>query len=378
MNYKVAEVEISGIRKFYNKVLAVEGALSLTLGQPDFPVPLSIKKAMIEAIEKDKTTYTSNNGLYELRYEINKYLNTMNIDYSPEEICITVGGSEALFSVLSALLNPGDTILIPNPAYPAYDNISKILGANIIYYDLREDFSIDFNKLKELINFNNPKAMILSYPSNPTGACLSKQDNKELYNILKDSSITIISDEIYSSLYYGEEYNSIAQYSDLRDRVILVSGFSKMFSMTGLRIGYFCASEKYMKEIIKVHQYNVSCATSIAQWGAYEGLKYSLQEVDYMKEQFIKRRDYVFERLNSMGFDTKLPKGAFYIFPSIKKFSSNSEEFCTKLLNEAKVACVPGTAFGSKGEGYMRISYSYSIETLKVALDRMENWLKNI
>lgn len=375
MNSRVESVEISGIRKFFNKVSKIDGAISLTLGQPDFEVPLNIKKAMIESINSNKTSYTKNEGIYELRYEISKYLCSMNINYSPDEICITVGGSEGLFSTLSAILDLGDSILIPNPAYPAYTNIAKIIGANTVEYNLKEDFSIDIEDLCLKIKKSKPKVIILSYPCNPTGAVLSKEEKEKLYKIIKENDILVISDEIYCSLYYGEKYNSLAQYEDIRDKIILIGGFSKIFSMTGLRIGYLCASNIYLKEILKVHQYNVSCATSIAQWGAYEGLKSCMKDVDFMKEEFRKRRDYVYSRLESIDMKSILPMGAFYIFPSINKFSSNSEAFCTSLLEETKVACVPGSAFGSNGENHMRISYCYDMKVLKEALDRMELWI---
>lgn len=378
VNKRVQNIEISGIRKFFNKVSDYPDAISLTLGQPDFPVPISIKSAMIRAIENNKTEYTANAGIYELRKEISSYLyRSFDIHYSPDEICITTGGSEGLFSVFNALINEGDEVLIPNPAYPAYESILKIMGAKISYYDMNDDFSINVLKLKDVLASNdNIKAIILSYPSNPTGAILSNENKKELYEILKAKNILIITDEIYSSLCY-EEYNSISQFQDLKDRVVLISGFSKMFSMTGLRIGYVCSNVTLMKEILKIHQYNVSCATSISQWGVLEGLKSALSDVDMMKENFVKRRDYVYGRLIALGLEVVIPKGAFYIFPSIKKINRNSEEFCLELLHKNRVACVPGSAFGSKGEGFMRISYSYSIENLEAGLNRIENFLNN-
>ncbi|WP_055667584.1 aminotransferase class I/II-fold pyridoxal phosphate-dependent enzyme [Desnuesiella massiliensis] len=378
VNKRVQNIEISGIRKFFNKVSDYPDAISLTLGQPDFPVPISIKSAMIRAIENNKTEYTANAGIYELRKEISNYLyRSFDIHYSPDEICITTGGSEGLFSVFNALINEGDEVLIPNPAYPAYESILKIMGAKISYYDMNDDFSINVLRLKDVLASNdNIKAIILSYPSNPTGAILSNENKKELYEILKAKNILIITDEIYSSLCY-EEYNSISQFQDLKDRVVLISGFSKMFSMTGLRIGYVCSNVTLMKEILKIHQYNVSCATSISQWGVLEGLKSALSDVDMMKENFVKRRDYVYSRLIALGLEVVIPKGAFYIFPSIKKINRNSEEFCLELLHKNRVACVPGSAFGSKGEGFMRISYSYSIENLEAGLNRIENFLNN-
>jgi aminotransferase len=373
----VCNVEISGIRKFFNKVTKVPGAISLTLGQPDFPVPKNIKNAMISAINENKTEYTSNAGISELRNEISKFLSGTGIDYSSDEIVVTVGGSEALLSAFAAFLNPGDKVLVPSPAYPAYESCVKLFGAEVVNYNLNSDFTINFDELSKLINEENPKLIVVSYPSNPTGAALSCKERDKLFQILKEKDIYIISDEIYSSLCY-EKYYSLAQINELRDRVILVGGFSKMFSMTGLRIGYVCASTYIMDNIIKVHQYNVSCASSISQWGAYEGLISCMNDVNDMKIQFEKRKEYVYKRLNEMGMDVIRPRGAFYIFPSIKKYSMKSEEFCDRLLNEGKVAVVPGSAFGIGGEAFIRISYSYSLEMLKEGLDRMERWLKTL
>lgn len=374
---KVKNIEISGIRKFFNKVSEVPQALSLTLGQPDFPVPERIKSAMIEAIENNKTGYTSNAGIVELRSEISSYLSSFNINYSVEEICTTIGGSEALLSVFMALLNEGDKVLIPSPAYPAYESCVKLVGGTVVNYDLKENFIINFEELKKVIDQEKPKVLVVSYPSNPTGAVLSRTDRDELYEIVKKEDIIVVSDEIYSALCYDDSYYSICQYEDIKHKVILVSGFSKMFSMTGLRLGYVCAVKEFMDQIIKVHQYNVSCASSIAQWGAYEGIKNCLSDVEFMKQEFMKRRDYIYERLSAMGMEVVLPRGAFYIFPSIKKFKLSSEEFCERLLREGFVAAVPGSAFGSKGEGYLRISYSYSMESLKEGMDRMEKWLRD-
>ncbi len=374
----VKSIEISGIRKFFNKVTKFPEAVSLTLGQPDFNVPEKIKSAMIEAIEKNKTGYTSNAGIEELRNEISRYLESFNISYGSDEICVTIGGSEALLSTFAALLNPEDKVLIPNPAYPAYESCVKLLGAQVINYDLKQDFSIDFNNLQNLIDEQKPKLMVLSYPSNPTGAVLIEEDRNKLYELIKNKNIIVVSDEIYSALCYEEKYYSIAQHKDIKSKIILVSGFSKMFSMTGLRLGYVCADKKIIDQIIKVHQYNVSCAPSIVQWGAYEGLRNCLDDVEKMKNEFIERRDYIYNRLINMGMESNVPKGAFYIFPSIKKFNLDSEKFCERLLQEAKVAAVPGSAFGVGGEGYIRISYSYDMKTLKEALDRMEKWINKV
>ena len=373
----VNNVEISGIRVFFNKVSKVQGAISLTLGQPDFPVPKNIKNAMIQAIHENKTEYTANAGIPELRNEISNFLGGMDINYLADEIVVTVGGSEALLCVFAAFLNQGDKVLVPSPAYPAYESCVKLFGGEVVNYNLNNDFTINFESLIQLINEENPKLIVVSYPSNPTGAALSLGERDKLYEILKEKNIYIISDEIYSSLCY-EKYYSLAQIHELRDRVILVGGFSKMFSMTGLRVGYLCASKYIIDNIMKVHQYNVSCAASVSQWGAYEGLLSCTDDVLDMKIEFEKRKDYVYKRLKEMGMDITLPKGAFYIFPSITKFSMSSEEFCNRLLYEGKVAVVPGSAFGAGGEGFIRISYSYSLETIKEGLDRMEKWIENL
>ena len=373
----VNNVEISGIRKFFNKASQVSEAISLTLGQPDFPVPKNIKNAMIEAINENKTEYTSNAGIVELRNEISNFLSSMDINYLADEITVTVGGSEALMCIFGAFLNAGDKVLVPTPAYPAYESCVKIFGAEVVNYNLNKDFTINFDNISKLIDDENPKLLVMSHPSNPTGAILSKIERDKLFEILKEKDIYIISDEMYSSLCY-EEYYSLSQIDELRSRVILVGGFSKMFSMTGLRIGYVCASKNITDNIMKVHQYNVSCATSISQWGACEGLISCRDDVNNMKVEFEKRKEYVYKRLKQMGMDTTLPRGAFYIFPSIEKFAMSSEEFCTRLLHEGLVAVVPGSAFGTGGEGYIRISYSYSLEVLKEGLDRMEKWIKTL
>lgn len=378
MNKNVMDIEISGIRKFYNEVLNYPEAISLTLGQPDFKVPKKVKEAMIRAIEEDKTTYTSNAGIVDLREEISNLLrNSFNIDFNRDEIIVTVGGSEGLYASMTAVLNPKDKVLIPSIAYPAYESISKILGCEVITYDLNEDFSVNIDSLKEGIK-KGGKLLVLSYPSNPTGALLSKEGRDSLINIIKEEDILVLTDEIYSSLCFEEEYYSVAQCKDIKDKIIYVSGFSKMFSMTGLRVGYVACSKNIYDQVIKVHQYNSSCATSISQWGALEGLRSSMKDVKFMKESFKERMNFTYERLKSMGLDVVKPKGAFYIYPNISKFKLTSKEFCSRLLREGKVACVPGDAFGKGGEGYIRISYCYSKNELEKALNRLEAFLKTL
>lgn len=377
LSRKVENIQISGIRRFYNKVMKVEGAISLTLGEPDFKIPVEIKEAMKEAIDEDKTTYTSNAGIEPLRREIAKYLNLNGSNYTMENICVTVGGSEAILNIFQTILNEGDKVLIPEIAYAAYESCIKIVGGTPIEYPLKKDLTIDLKKLKEIIKSEKPKAIILSYPCNPTGMLLSKYECDELYKMLKDEDILIISDEMYSSITF-DKYYSLAPYDELRSRIILVGGFSKMFSMTGIRIGYVAAEASIMNEFIKVHQYNVSCAPSVGQYGALTGLRESMYHVEYIKNNLKERMEYVYSRLMDMGFEVTKPKGAFYIFPSIKKYKLSSEEFAEKLLNEARVAVVPGNAFGSGGEGYIRISYCYSKEQLKLALDNIESFIKTV
>lgn len=374
MNENLNKVKISGIRKFYNEVQNVEGAISLTLGQPNFNLPLSIRDGLINAINENKTTYTSNAGIVELREEICKYLSLKDIEYNKEEICITVGGSEALFNIFTTLLNKNDKVLIPTPAYPAYESIVTLLGGEVINYSLDDEFKINVNDIEKKIKSMNIKYLVLSLPSNPTGAILSKEEKEKLIKIIRENDIIVISDEIYESLCY-DEYYSVAQCNEIKDKIIYVGGFSKMFSMTGLRIGYYACSEKLMSEIIKVHQYNVSCAPSICQWAVYKGLKEGLEDVEKMKKVFNKRKTLMITKLKEIGLDVVTPKGAFYIFPSIKKFNMTSEEFALRLLYEEKVACVPGTAFGKGGEGYLRISYCYSDEELIEALNRIEKFI---
>ncbi|MBS6500232.1 MAG: aminotransferase class I/II-fold pyridoxal phosphate-dependent enzyme [Clostridium sp.] len=377
MNENLNNVKISGIRRFFNKVKNVDGAISLTLGEPDFKTPKEIKYGMIKAIEEDKTVYTDNFGLLELRKEISTYLNRRGINYSMEEICITVGGSEALYSSISSLINKNDKVLIPNPSYPAYENIVNILGGEVISYNLNNDFSINFNELNELLKKEDIKYMVLSYPCNPTGAVLKKNEYNKLIDLIRRYKLIVVTDEIYEAFCY-DNYYSVAMCNEIKENIIYIGGFSKMFSITGIRIGFIAAAEKYLKEIAKVHQYNVSCTNSIGQYGVLEGLKYGLYNVEKMKEEFINRKTYVENRLTAMGLECFSPSGAFYIFPSIKQFNISSEEFCENLLKEEKVACVPGSAFGSGGEGYVRISYCYSIEELEIALNSLEKYINTL
>lgn len=377
MNKNVSRIDISGIRKFFNLVNDVPGAISLTLGQPDFKTPDRIKQGIIEAINEDRTEYTSNAGILPLREEIVSYLETLDIKYSSDEICITIGGSEALYSVLSAVINEGDKVLIPTIGYPAYESIITIVNGEAVDYKLKDDFTLDFVDIENKIKSYGIKTMIISYPSNPTGALLSKNDRDALFELIKKYDMLIITDEVYGALCY-DDYYSIAQLPEIKNNIIYVSGFSKMFSMTGLRLGYICAPDIYMNEIMKVHQYNVSCASSIIQWGVLKGFRESIKDLKNMKKSFVERRDFVYNRLVDMNIDVVFPRGAFYIFPSIKSLNISSQEFCKRLLYERKVACVPGDAFGKGGEEYFRISYCYSKQNLSEALDIIEDFIKEL
>ncbi|OPJ59041.1 pyridoxal phosphate-dependent aminotransferase [Clostridium oryzae] len=371
MNRNLEKIAISGIRRIHEKAIKVPEAINMTIGEPDFNVPIEIKEAMIRSIEENKTRYTSNIGLEELRKEISLFLKNKNIYFDTDEICITVGGSEGIFAALETLLEKGDSVIVPTPNYPAYSNTIKILGGEVLTTPLKEDLSLDIKAIEDTIKSKKPKLLVVSYPNNPTGKVLDKNTWQKLCEVVEQNDIMVISDEMYSSICF-EEYYSIAQKKDILDKIILIGGFSKMFSMTGLRTGFVCAKRNIIKEFVKVHQNAVSCAPSIAQWGALEGLKKCKYHIAYINEELLKRRDYICERLIGLGFNVIKPSGAFYIFPDIKKFKMSSEDFCDKMLYEAKVAAVPGTAFGLGGEGYIRMSYCCSLSVIEEAMDRIE------
>lgn len=374
MNDNMIKVNKSKIREFTNKVKDIEGAISLTLGQPDFKISRDIKSAIIEAVNNNYTIYTDNYGLDELREEIYKYLMYKNIKFKKEGIIITSGSSEGLFSTIATLINKNDKVLIPYIGYPAYRNIIGILGGEVITYKLDENFKVDIKDLKDKLETNNIKLLILSHPSNPTGSILGYKEYIELCDILKNKKIYIITDEVYECFSYSVNY-SIAMNEELINKVIYIGGFSKMFSATGLRVGFIAGNEDLIKEIIKTHQYNISCANSISQYGILEGIRNNLYFVDMIKAEFIIRKEYSIKRLKSMNLDFVEPEGGFYIFLSIKKFKLKSEEFCNRLLVEQKLACVPGNAFGEGGEGYIRISFCYSLKYLSKAFDSLNEFI---
>jgi aminotransferase len=376
INNRVKNIEISGIRKFFNMVADVKDMVSLTIGQPDFPTPEHVKEAGKKAIDDNITTYTHNAGLIQLRKAAaDFYRKKYNVDYSAEhEAIITVGASEAIDITFRTILEQGCEVIIPGPVYPGYEPIIKLCGAIPVYADIR---NTQFRMTAELIDSlitDKTRCIVLPYPSNPTGVSLNEEELKEIAQLLKDREIFVLADEIYSELVYEQQHVSIAQF--MKEKTIVINGLSKSHSMTGWRIGMLFAPEYLAKHILKVHQYNVTCATSISQMAALEALTAGIDDALPMKQEYASRRDYVFNRLQSMGLDVIKPDGAFYFFVKIPASNISSFDFCMELVNEAKLAVVPGSAFSELGEGYFRLSYAYSMDTLKEGLDRLESYLR--
>lgn len=377
MNRRMKDVKYSGIRKFFNEVKNYKDVISFTLGQPDFNVPTSIQNGIIKALNEGKTVYTLNQGVPELREKISGFLSReYKIDFSKDEIILTVGGSEAIFIAFSALFNEGDYVLIPNPGYPAYENILRFIGVKPVFYGVSPECGINFDDIKNNFETKKISGIVLCFPNNPTGISMSEQDKKQMHDILIEfPQCKIISDEIYSGISY-EKFETICTYEDLIDRTILVSGFSKIFSMTGLRLGFMCAKQYYFDEIIKLHSYATSCSTSIVQYGTLYGFDEAFEQSKLMVREFEKRRNLIYDSLIKIGFDVVLPKGAFYVFPSLKSITNmDSYSFAIDLIKNGGVACVPGISFGDRGEGYLRISYCNSIEEIKIGVERIRNYL---
>jgi len=376
INNRVKNIEISGIRKFFNMVADVKDMVSLTIGQPDFPTPEHVKEAGKKAIDQNITTYTHNAGLIQLRIAATDfYRKKYNVDYSAEhEAIITVGASEAIDITFRTILEEGCEVIIPGPVYPGYEPIIKLCGAIPVYADIRNtQFRMTPELIESLIT-DKTRCIVLPYPSNPTGVSLNEEELKEIAQLLKDKDIFVLADEIYSELVYEQRHVSIAQF--MKEKTIVINGLSKSHSMTGWRIGMLFAPEYLAKHILKVHQYNVTCATSISQMAALEALTAGIDDALPMKQEYASRRDYVFNRLQSMGLDVIKPEGAFYFFVKIPASNISSFDFCMELVNEAKLAVVPGSAFSEFGEGYFRLSYAYSMDTLKEGLDRLESYLQ--
>ncbi|WP_018133011.1 aminotransferase A [Effusibacillus pohliae] len=380
INKRVKEIQISGIRKFSNLVAQYQDAISLTIGQPDFPTPEHIKQAAKTAIDQNKTAYTQNPGLPELRRAASRFLQAKyQLSYNPEtEVITTIGASQAIDIALRTILEEGCEVLLPGPVYPGYEPLIKLSGAVPVYVDTTTNgFKINAALLKPRIT-HKTRCIILPYPSNPTGCVLDEQDLAEIADLLRDKEIFVISDEIYSELIYDKPHRSIASLPFMREKTIVINGLSKSHSMTGWRIGFAFAPAAITQHMVKVHQYNVTCASTISQYAALEALSQGLDDAGPMKREYKKRRDYVYDRLTAMGFDVVKPDGAFYVFPSIKAFHMKSFDFAAKLLEEQRVAVVPGEAFSPLGEGYIRISYAYSMDVLREGLDRIEQFVRSL
>ena len=378
----VVGIKPSGIRKFFDIASTMEDVISLGVGEPDFPTPWEIRKAGILSLESGKTRYTSNRGLEVLREEIGRYVERKyNVTYDPKsEILVTVGGSEAIDACIRAIASPGDEIIIPQPSYVCYEPITALCGCKPVIIETRAEnsFKITAEELKAAIT-PRTKALILPYPCNPTGAIMEKADLEAIAAVLRDTNILVISDEIYAELTFGEApHVSIASIDGMQERVVLINGFSKTFSMTGWRLGYACGPKPIMEQLTKIHQYAIMCAPTTSQYAAVEALRNGDEAVASMREEYDMRRRLIVNGFNKIGLACREPKGAFYAFPCIRSTGMTSEEFCEKLLYSEKVAIVPGTAFGESGEGFVRASYCYSTEHILEALRRIERFLKSL
>lgn len=378
---KVLNIQPSGIRKFFDIVTEMKDAISLGVGEPDFETPWHIRDEGIYAFEKGKTFYTSNSGLAPLREEIHNYLKrTQNISYNPDgEILVTVGGSEAIDIGLRAIINNGDQVIIPQPSYVSYAPCSYLAGGENVYINLKAEnnFRLTPEDLEAAIT-DKTKVLILPYPNNPTGAIMEKEDLEKIASIVKEHDIFVISDEIYSELTYKGKHVSVASLEGMKERTLLINGFSKSYAMTGWRLGYACGSKEIIKQMTKIHQFAIMCAPTISQYAAIEALKNGDDDVKIMRDSYNQRRRFLINAFKEMGIECFEPLGAFYVFPCIKEFGMTSEEFAMRFLEEEKVAAVPGTAFGESGEGYLRISYAYSIDKLKIAMERLNNFITRL
>ena len=377
----VEELKPSGIRKFFDIVSEMKDAISLGVGEPDFDTPWHIRDEGIFALEKGKTFYTSNAGLKELREEICNYLKRrQGIEYNPlKEVLVTVGGSEAIDIGLRALINPGEEVIIPQPSYVSYEPCAVLAGAKPVIINLKaeNEFRLTAEELKSAIT-DKTKVLILPFPNNPTGAIMEKRDLDEISRIIIENDIYVMSDEIYAELTYKGEHTSIASLEGMKERTILINGFSKAYAMTGWRLGYACAPESIIKQMTKIHQFAIMCAPTTSQYAAVEALKNGDEDVKTMRQAYNQRRRFLMNAFREMGLDCFEPYGAFYVFPCIKEFGMTSEEFAMRFLEEEKVAVVPGNAFGESGEGFLRISYAYSLENLKVAMDRFKRFVERL
>ena len=382
LSTRAAGIKPSGIRKFFDLLDGRDDVISLTVGQPDFVTPWHIREKAIRSIEDGKTYYTANSGLPELRRAIADYLNRrFSLSYdSKNEIIVTVGGSEAIDMAMRAIIDPGDEVIIPMPSYVCYEPMTQLLGAVPVTINTKSEnaFKLTAQELKKAIT-PRTKALILPFPNNPTGAVLDAEDVKEIAEVLKDTDIAVISDEIYAELTYGRRHVSIASVPGMRERTVLVSGVSKAYAMTGWRLGYIAAPKEITRQILKIHQYAIMCAPTASQFAAVEAFDNSDEDIEYMRAQYNRRRTMLLEGLETIGLPCFEPRGAFYVFPQVTQdCKMTSEEFCNRLLNENSLAIVPGTAFGECGEGFARLSYAYSVRHIAGALERLEDFVKKI
>ncbi|MBS6644687.1 MAG: aminotransferase class I/II-fold pyridoxal phosphate-dependent enzyme [Clostridiaceae bacterium] len=378
---KVTVIPPSGIRKFFDIVSEMKDAISLGVGEPDFETPWHIREEGIYSLEKGRTFYTSNAGLKELKVEISNYLNRKyKVTYDPDhEIMVTVGGSEAIDIALRAMLNPGDEVLIPQPSYVSYVPCTVLADGVPVVIELEEkdQFKLTPEKLLEKIT-DKTKILIMPFPNNPTGAIMEKSDVEKIAKIVVEKDLFVISDEIYSELTYKDKHATIAAEPGMKERTVLINGFSKSYAMTGWRLGYAAAPAEILKQMLKIHQFAIMCAPTTSQYAAVSALRNGDEDVVTMRESYNQRRRYLMHTFKEMGLECFEPHGAFYTFPSIKRFGMTSDEFATRLLQEEKVAVVPGTAFGDCGEGYLRISYAYSLKNLKEALGRIDRFIRRL
>ena len=378
---KIVQIPPSGIRKFFDIVNEMEGAISLGVGEPDFDTPWHVREEGIYSLEKGRTFYTSNSGLKPLKEEICHYLRRRcDVSYDPDhEVLVTVGGSEAIDIALRAMLNPGDEVLIPQPSYVSYLPCTVLADGVPVIIELEEKdrFRLTPEKLLEKIT-DKTKILILPFPNNPTGAIMEREDLEKIAKIVIEKDLFVLSDEIYSELTYTDRHVTIASLPGMKERTVLINGFSKAYAMTGWRLGYAAAPEVILKQMLKIHQYAIMCAPTTSQYAAVEAMKNGDQDVQMMRESYNQRRRYLLHAFEAMGISGFEPQGALYTFPHIKRFGMTSDEFATRLLMEEKVAVVPGTAFGDCGEGFLRISYAYSLESLKKALDRIRRFVDRL
>lgn len=378
---KIQTIKPSGIRKFFDIVSEMKDAISLGVGEPDFETPWHIRDEGIYALEKGRTFYTSNAGLKDLRAEIDNYLSrTQGINYDPQsEILVTVGGSEAIDIGLRAIINAGDEVIIPQPSYVSYEPCAVLAGATPVIINLKaeNEFRLTAEELEEAIT-DKTKILILPYPNNPTGAIMGREDLEKIAKVVIEKDILVMSDEIYSALTYKGEHVSIAGIEGMKERTILINGFSKAYAMTGWRLGYACGPKEIIKQMTKIHQFAIMCAPTVSQYAAVEALKHGDEDVKKMRQAYNQRRRFLMNAFREMGLKCFEPYGAFYVFPCIKEFGMTSEEFATRFLEEEHVAAVPGTAFGESGEGFLRISYAYSLPTLKTAMERLNHFVNRL